>query len=252
MDEAELVKKRLIELSERAYTGGVYEFTDFLGLMEQNILRSAARSEFPHVHYETFGGARGCERVMARFGDPEELGYTVDYPIAALAVRPRSEKYAEELTHRDYLGALMNLGIKRETLGDIPRAGLGAYIFVKEDLADFVCGSLTRVRHTDVTVSRAGSVPEEVLFRTEETIVKAESERLDGVIAKLYDLSREEAKNLFVRSLVFCDGASVASPSYLPKPGETVSVRGHGRFIYRGHISDTKKGKMNILVLRYV
>ena len=103
-----------------------------------------------------------------------------------------------------------------------------------------------------MVVSVAEELPLGELFRTEEIIVKAMSERLDGVIAKLWSLSREEASSYFSRSLVFVEGRCITSPSHVPKSGERVSVRGLGRFIYEGYVSDTKKGKMNIRVLKYV
>ena len=69
--------------------------------------------------YILFGGCDGTERNIARFGNSEELGYEEDFPIVCLEILPKSEKFAEPLCHRDFLGALMNLGIERKNIGDI-------------------------------------------------------------------------------------------------------------------------------------
>ena len=81
-----------------------------------------------------FGGAAGAERVMIRFGDEESLGYEQPFPIAIIKAEPVSPKFAEKLTHRDFLGAILNLGIERSTVGDIIVRESTAYFFVKEDI----------------------------------------------------------------------------------------------------------------------
>jgi RNA-binding protein YlmH len=81
--------------------------------------------------------------------------------------------------------------------------------------------------------------------------VQANGERLDALIAKLYSLSREDAQNLFAKKLVYASGRCIENTSYIPKTGEVISVRGTGRFIYRGYDSLTKKGKLNITLEVY-
>ena len=254
-DDLALLSKRFTELANRSYNAGIFTFTDFLGLAEQDVFRQVERKLPPRVGITLFGGADAAERVMVRFGNPEELGYELPFPIVSLSITPKAIKFAEKLTHRDALGALMHLGIERCMLGDIVIFDEGARIivFANESIADFICENLTSIRNTAVTVKIVKELDiDGPLFRTEAVIVKAVSERLDAVIAKLYQLSREEASSLFARSLVFVEGRAITSPSYQPKRGERVSVRGLGRFIYNGYLSDTKKGKMNLQILRYI
>ena len=254
-DDLILLSKRFEELANRSYNSGIYTFTDFLGLAEQNVFRNIERKLSPRIGITLFGGAEGAERVMVRFGNPEELGYELPFPIAPLLITPKAIKFAEKLTHRDVLGALMHLGIERCMLGDIVifDEGKRIIVFANESIADFICDNLTSIRNTAVIPTKADELAlDGPLFRTESVIVKAVSERLDAVIAKLYQLSREQASALFAKSLVFAEGRAISSPSYQPKQGERISVRGLGRFIYNGYVSDTKKGKMNLEVLRYV
>ena len=82
--------------------------------------------------------------------------------------------------------------------------------------------------------------------------IQIQSERLDAVIAKTYSLSREDAQALIKRSLVFVNGKETASSAYTPKVGDKISVRGHGRLIYQGFDSTSRKGKLNAIVEIYV
>jgi RNA-binding protein YlmH len=251
MESDELLAKRFIELANLSYKSGIYTFTDFLGLAEQSVF-DGIKKALHGIPYEAFGGAPGAERVMIRFGNEEALGYEVPFPIVCIKAEPVSQKFADKLTHRDFLGALLNVGIERETLGDIPIRGNVGYVFASEDIAPFILSELTRVKHTDIRLSVADSLPEGELYKTERKCVQISSERLDAVIARLFSLSREDAQSLFAKKLVFTSGRQCVSTSYQPKENETISVRGHGRFIYRGFVSNSKKGKLNVEVDVYV
>ena len=251
MDDVELLKKRFIELANKSYNSGIFLFTDFLGLMEQSAFNEVKRAIAP-LPYSIYGGAEGAERVMIRFGDEESLGYSVPYPIVCIKAEPVSQKFADKLTHRDFLGALLNLGIERSTLGDIPILDNVGYIFAKEDIAEFIISELKRVKRTDVKLSIVDELPEGELYKTERRKIQANGERLDAVVAKVFSLSREEAQSLFSKKLVFVDGKLCENTSYIPKRSERISVRGYGRMVYLGYESTSKKGKLNIEVDLYV
>ena len=250
-DESELLKKRFLELSRKSYDAGIFCFTDFLGLAEQSLFNEV-RSKLFGTHYEVYGGAVGAERVMIRFGSEEDCGYSLPFPIVCLKVSPKSPKFADKLTHRDFLGAILNLGIERSTVGDIVIRDNVGYVFVNEDIAEYVRGELTRIKRTDVEVCEAHELPEGELYKTERKTVQINSERIDAVIAKVYNLSRDDAQSLFQKKLVFIDGVLIESPSKTPKTDNVVSVRSYGRFIYLGGDSFSKKGKLNASVLVYV
>ncbi len=251
MDETELLKRRFSELANKSYNAGIYLFTDFLGLAEQAVFNEA-KASFRGVPYTVFGGAEGTERVMVRFGGEDSFGYTEDFPIVCIKAAPVSQKFADKLTHRDFLGALLNLGIERSTLGDIAILDNVGYIFAKEDIAPFIMSELKRAKHTDLTLSLADSLPEGELYKTERRRIQASGERVDAVIAKVFSLSRDAAQSLFSKKLVYIDGRLCESTSYVPKRNEKISVRGYGRLIYRGYETTSKKGKLNIEVDLYV
>ena len=246
-----LLAKRFSELARKSDNGGYFTFTDFLGLSEQSIFAEVERT-LGKIRFTAFGGAPGCERIMIRFGDAEALGYEEPFPISTIKAEPKSQKFADKLTHRDFLGAIMNLGIERSCLGDIIIIDNVGYIFAKDDMAEYICDSLTKIKHTDVRLSVTSELPEGELFRTEGMSIQLSSERLDAAVAKVFSLSREEAQTAFKRGLVFVCGRVCESASYTPKVGETISVRGHGRFIYDGQFGLSKKGKLNVAIRKYV
>ena len=250
-DELELLKKRLCELYDKSDRGGYYTFTDFLGLLEQSVLGELSSKLHPKC-ITKFGGAEGAERIMVRFGNPDEIGYESPFPISCVKIEPLSQKFADKLTHRDFLGSLLNLGIERCTLGDIVIRDNVGYVFADEEMAKFITAEVTRVKRTDVKARIVEEIPSGELYKTEDKRIQIQSERLDAVIAKVYSLSREDAQALVKRSLVFVNGRETASCSYTPKENDKISVRGYGRLIYRGFDSTSRKGKLNAIVSVYV
>ena len=248
--DEELILRHLADLARTSERGSYFTFSRFLGLAERSALVSIAR-ELP-VPYTLFGGADEAERVIARFGSEEELGYSEPFPVTCLYISPKQEKFADRLTHRDFLGSILALGIERDSLGDIILRNNSAYLFILSEMADFVARELTTVKHTAVKCKVTDELPEGELYRTERRIVQLNSERLDATVAKLFSLSREDGQALVARGLVFVEGKMVDRPSYTPKAGERISVRGHGRFIYLGEVSTSRKGKLNIEVDLFV
>ena len=251
MDAHELLKKRFLELANRSYNAGIFTFTDFLGLSELSIFEEVKR-DLKGIPYTLFGGHEATERKMIRFGSPEELLYEEPFPIVTIKAEPRDQKFADKLSHRDLLGSLMNLGLERENFGDIAIINNVAYIFMKESVASYVRESLTRAKHTDLSLSIVEKLPEGELFKTEEKTIQLSSERLDAVIAKVFNLSREAAQALFTRELVYVNGKLITSASYTPKRSEVISVRGHGRFIYKSYENTSRRGKLCAKVDIYV
>ena len=122
--DSDLLKKRLAELARKAYERNMYVYTDFLGLAEQSLLHEMER-ELQYAGIQLQGMPELAddmditERKIARFGREEQIGYTEPFPIATLWIRPPQEKFAQDLTHRDFLGSLMNLGVERNRRGDL-------------------------------------------------------------------------------------------------------------------------------------
>ena len=150
--EEQQLEKHFRDLARTAYQRGIAVFSDFLNLNELNIFQSL-RPEFSYLKMESFGGYELAERQIAVFR-PEAPVFYADYPICCLKITPLNVKFAESLNHRDYLGAILNLGLERTCLGDILVEDDAAYLFCLERMADFIRENLTRIRHTSVYVEQ--------------------------------------------------------------------------------------------------
>lgn len=248
MEAEELLKKRFAELARKCYQNNQYTFTDFLSLADMAGFYEMER-ELSYVSYTIWGGSELCERVMVRFGSEEFLGYTEEFPIVCLEVKPLAQKFADQLSHRDFLGALMNLGIERSTLGDIFIVGNAGYIFCMDSMASYITENLTRVRHTTVMSKQVEDPPALSESDKQEIVVQIASKRVDGVIAKVYKLSRNESLELFRQKKIFINGRLCENNSQLLKKQDKVSVRGYGRFEFAEEMNMSKKGKLNVKVL---
>lgn len=240
-----LFRKRLEELANKAYAGSQYLFTGFLSAQELDIYYQMER-ELSFVPVTAFGGTQDCERVMLRFGDMQLCGYEAEFPITCIEIAPLVEKFGEELNHRDYLGALMNLGIERSTLGDIVILGKHAFLFCTEKMAPYIMENLDKVRHTNVKCRIAEKAPDSTVTRLERKRVQVSALRTDSIIAKIYGLSRSESVELFRAKRVFVNGRITENNSGQLKPRDKVSVRGYGRFLFSDVSGETRKGKLNV------
>lgn len=247
METEELLKKRFTELARKCYQQNQYTFTGFLGLADAACFYELER-ELSYVPYDRWGGYEEAERTMIRFGSQELLGYEEKFPIVCLKICPLAEKFADALTHRDYLGALMNLGIERDVLGDILIQEKTAWVFCAENISNFISENLTKVKHTFVICKVSEEVPSFTTGDIREIKLQISSGRIDGVIAKVYKLSRSDSAELFRQKRIFVNGRLCENSSRLLKAGETVSVRGYGKFEYRGETGLSRKGKLNVLI----
>lgn len=243
--------KRFQELAGRAWRQGTYAFTNFLDLAALTCFYQTVPS-LPPVPWALSGGAEGCERKVLRLGDEGFCGYEQPFPIVCLKITPLNPRFAEALTHRDYLGALMALGIERELLGDIIVREKETYLFCLERIADYIVVNFTQARHTALRCQQVDAPPAGALFTLRRETVQLSSERLDALVAHVYKLSRADAQALFPAGKIFVDGRLCENTGAVPKAGQIISVRGFGRFRYQGLSSLSKKGKSNVDVDLYV
>ena len=237
-----MIEKRLKELYSRACQRDYTTFSEFLNMEEQSVLEN---SDLPCVK---FGGYPTAERIVAAFGDHSD---TADFPVALLQISPVSEKFSDNLTHRDFLGGLMNLGIKRELLGDILVNGNTAYLFCLEQIKDYIIQNLTRVKHTTVKIKTLDELPQGAASEPKSAELVVPSLRLDAVISAVYKLSRKDSCNLINSDKVFINSRQIKNTSCRIKQEDIVSVRGWGRFKFVSELRTTKKDRLVILLNLY-
>lgn len=251
MKEEELLKKRFIELAERAYQSGCYTYTGFLGLSELALFYKVA-PEVSHAGYALFGGTPSAERKIIAFGRESDMGYPPCYPICLLKISPRTEKYADELNHRDFLGALLNLGIDRSVLGDIIVKSPVAYVYCLDSIRDFIIDELRMVKHTPISCEETDiSLPDAVPVLSPLRLIVA-SNRADVIVAGLTHLSRSKALELFSSGKIFCNGREIVSGSAMLKTGDILVIRGLGKFRISDFGEKTRKDRLPVTVEKYV
>lgn len=245
----EIFINHLKDLSLRSEQNSRYTFTQFLSLDEQSTLKELHRNLYT---YTLFGGIDGAERVVARFGNAEEFGYEESFPIICLKAEPVLKKFADQLCHRDFLGALMNLGIERKYIGDIILKESSAYIFIIDKMADYIMENLTKVRHTVIKVSPCDELPEDCTFSLESVSLPVTSLRLDCIIAACYSLSRSQCNELFAAKKVFVNGKLTENISHTAREGDIISLRGFGRFIFTSVGGTSKKGRTYVNLDKFI
>lgn len=246
----DMLKKHFMDLARKAFSLGRYTYSWFLSPAEQDALRKTA-FDASCAAFSLFGGYDGAERNIAVFGDEEMFGYAASPPVACVRVAPVSQKFADELSHRDYLGAVMSLGLERRVIGDIIADGRAAHLFCLESAAVYIVDGLDTVKRTAVKCEIA-QAPEELIGDDPEPAeINIASERLDAVVAAVYRLPREKSRELITRGLVFLNGAGEEDPDRRVAQRDIISVRGKGRFLYDGVLSETRKGRLNAAVRVY-
>lgn len=242
------LKKRFSDLANRSLRAGRYTYTNFLSLADMSDFLAMER-EVSFVKWELFGGCDFSERKVLRFGSVEELGYEEAFPIVCLVIRPVNKRFSDELTHRDVLGALMNLGIERETLGDIFITPSESFVYCLESISEYIIENLCSIKHTTVVTEVFEGTFELPESSKEEKTIQVSSERVDAVVARVFNLSRDASTELFRQQKVFVNSRLPFGNDAKVKAGDRISVRGFGRFDICGDVGVSRKGKTNVKVL---
>ena len=251
MTDEQILKAHLSDLARSAYQQNVYTYSNFLSPDELSLLEDIA-DDISYISHTCFGGNELSERQIVGFGSEKDFGYPGQFPISVIRITPLLAKFSDDLNHRDFLGALMHLGIERDVLGDIIIKDNTAYVFCLNKIADFICDELTKVKHTNIKCE----ITDLDIPALAPTLVDVEfpvsSLRLDGVIASLIKCSRKEALSLFEERRVTLNGKITGRNSTLLKDGDIFSVRGHGKFIFDHAGGNTRKGKTYVHIKKYI
>lgn len=223
-DDERLFVKRTADLAAAAARRGFPCFSAFCSDREQ-VLARAALAKAQCEHFRFFGGYEGAERQMlCVWADAEpEL-----FPIRTLWIEVPFG--ADALTHRDYLGSLMGLGLKRECMGDILVRENGAYLLITQQMAPFVLQQLCSVGRAGASV-REAELPAQLQQREVQTAtVTVPSLRLDALLAAMMKTSRSDAAELIRSGAVLVNHVPTDSAHYEVCEGDLFTVRGKGRY----------------------
>jgi len=223
-------------------------FSQFLNEAEIGTVKEFVKGR-QDCNWAFFGGNEDNERcIFGVFPEWEEPD-NESFPIAILKAQAG---FNRELTHRDYLGTVLSLGLERSKVGDILVRDKTAYIFVMEDIADYIIFNLKKIANCGVKIKRvdkAEKLPErEYKFMN----AVAASLRLDAVLASSLKLSRKEASMAVLSGKVSVNHKPITDVSFLLKEGDLMSVRGEGRIILEETGTQTRSGRIHILLKKCV
>lgn len=228
-----------------------YAFTDFLDMAKSGKFLEKLRYE-TDLQVQAFGGHMECERRMLGFAPDYMLLEETEFPICALRIS-LPQKFAQpDLSHRDYLGSILGLGIDRGKIGDIFVGEQETICFVKEEIAEYITTQLTKVSRTSVHVTRTTWDKVTIQKEIETRKLTVASLRLDGVAGGVLHLSRGKIQTLIAAEKANVNWNTVTNASFLLKEGDMVSIRGYGRFRIVSIGGKNKKDRIGLEVGVYI
>lgn len=218
-------------------------FSSFITPEEMRLIKD----NIPLRNSMFYGGYPDAERtvfgVFPDWEEPEEK----EFPISCIKI---SKTYSRELTHRDYLGSVLGLGIERMKIGDIKINGNDAYLFVYDDIADFILRNLTKIGSCGIKCS----IPDKIIIPEQAYEVKDKvcaSMRFDAVTAAAYNLSRGMAAKYIQSKMAMINHRECIDVSKEVKEGDLISLRKYGRFTVDSVGKTTSKGRLHIILKFY-
>lgn len=232
----------VFKLSEKYHSP---RFSKFLDENEQAVLKKEG------IFGGTlFGGYEDSERCMlGAFPDWMEAS-PEDFPIKVLEI---TKKYDKDLSHRHYLGTILSLGIERNKIGDILVGEDVSFVFVCEDIAEFIKDSITKIAGCGVSIRICEfsdiKVPDKQ-FEFIETV--AASLRLDAIIASMLKVSRNDAKDIILSGKVMVNHIEKLQTDFVLSKSDLLSVRGFGRTEIFNIGSRTRSERVHITLKKYI
>lgn len=255
-EEDRLLIAKVLDKMEFAKSKNKIINTDFLDLYQKNLAQKLLNS-MKCKNYLFFGGSDNSEREVAIFY-PEKLekqfiekNYNNIMQIIEIIL---PNELQGNYTHRDYLGGLMKLGIKREKIGDIIVFNEGANIIVLNEILDFVNSNITSLTRFGKSLIQIRKIEElhKQEIKTEEIQIIVSSLRLDNVVSELIKTSRVKAEEVIIASRVFINFENILKTSKILKEEDIITIRGKGRFKIQEVIGSTKKGRLIVKVEKYI
>lgn len=233
----------------------------FLDLRQRSLAEVMSRSRCGGIIYGFYGGYEDAERVVEVFFPPERMeGDSIeehfrrvpeDNPLTV--IRAELKKGTPPLSHRDYLGALMGLGIKREMTGDIIVRDDGADIIVLREAAEFLLLHYTKAGRANLTLSEvAVDGLRAAEGHGEEITASVASLRLDNVVAAAFHVPRNRAAEAVEAGIIYVNGICEKKTDRRVKEGEKIVFRGKGRARLLSAGGKNGKGRMKITLRRNI
>ena len=232
------------------------EHTNFLDMYQIELVHSFLNKAKIN-NYVLWGGYESAERqVLILYPDKltkdmVEKNYDKIFKIVRVNL---AESQKGTLLHKNYLGGIIKLGVKREKIGDIVVKDDGADIIVVEDISKFLVQelpSLTRFKESNIEETSILNIRKNEV-KIEEIKIIVPSLRLDNFVSDLAKTSRTKAVEIINNERVFINGQCQLKTSKEIKMGDTLTIRGKGRFVVKEFVGNTRSGRYVVLIEKYV
>ena len=252
MTEDELLLSQIRDKIAECDKNSMITSTDFLDLRKQGIAVSFLKKQ-KGVRWALYGGYDDAERKVVAF-----LPFYVEDLELFIKENPDEEPFitfrADKdnfsiLTHRDYLGALTGLGIRREKLGDIIVDDKGCFFFAKDSIANFINQNFSSAGRGTLTITEVGDKPDfSKNISVREICCFVATPRLDAVVGAVYSMSRTKSVEFIEKGLAFVNDEQILKPDFRLKAGDKLVLKGKGRARIKDDSSKSKKGRIALIV----
>ena len=256
-DEEKTLVAKMRDYIGRCNTKGITVYTDFLSDREQAIALEVAKSMGASESVVVYGGFKNAERAIvgilpdyATYLQYEEI--ISDFPIIPLEIKCSGFR---EHTHRDFLGSILALGIKRCVIGDIIVGDKGhfAVVFVHNRMVDYLYENLKMIGRDGIRISIATNENIACITRKFEIIGgTAASLRLDAIISEVLNLSRDKSQTMINSGLVTVNHEETTDKSRMLELDDVFTVKGFGKFVLSSIGEKNRKDRIRFGVSKYV
>ncbi|MEG0899732.1 MAG: YlmH/Sll1252 family protein [Oscillospiraceae bacterium] len=246
--DEEMFASKIQDMFDISSTRNVTKFSSFLDERQQIICQYVA-SKYSSNNIMYFGGYDNSQRKMLGiFADYDEKAET-SFPITALTFKFRNQ---DILSHRDFLGALMNLRIKRESVGDILVEEGRTVAFLNSKISDIVLSDIAKIGNTGVKIQLGFQDLSSFQQKFIEINGTVSSLRLDCIISMFMNISRDKASDIICAKLVHINSILCTDRANVISENDKISVKGFGKILIDNVGNLTKKNRIHIICKKFL
>ena len=254
--EDKICLSQVLDKIEFSKTREKLEYTDFLDMYQVSLVENFLR-KIKFENYQLYGGYEDAERkILVIYPEKYdskmlEKNYNKILKIVRITL---SEEEQGKYSHRNYLGGIVKLGLKREKVGDIIVYNEGADIITLEDFADILKAqlpTLTRFENGKVEINEIQNLQKREI-KIEEVKIIVPSFRLDNFVSDLAKTSRSKAVQIIEQERVFVNGQNETKASKAIKVNDIITIRGKGRFVIKGISGTTRSGRNVVVIEKFI
>ena len=257
-DDDRLLVSKLLDKIEFSAKRNSVEYTDFLDMRQRQLLEKVL-VELKVTNYIATGGYKTAERTiliiipskLEEVFNKEQFDYNTILGVIRINL-PNELKGM--YSHRDYLGAVIKIGMRREKVGDILTSKDGADLIVLKEAEKYISNGLKELTRFSKAEFESKKIED---LNVEEPKTKVlniiiPSMRIDSIVSEIIRTSRAKGSELIKEERVFINHELITKGSKEVKSGDIITVRGKGRFKVGNVLSNTKKGNIVLEVEKYV